>query len=154
PVTLLGGGKLSGDYSDTGIGALSVRTNPTRTTRGQTLSAVRLTRPIFSESKFGVIFTNGDPSGFSRNTVAGGDFQYRYAQFLGEDTIQTDAYYERSFSNTRGDDDSFGAVVNFPNEPFAGELRFKQVGANFFPALGFVNRPGIRDYEATLTNMN
>src|SRR5207248_234555 len=65
--------------------------------------------------------------------------------------LQSDLYYERSSSSKLGDDDAFGAVINYPNEPWAGEFIFRQVGTNFAPALGFVNRPGIRDYEATLS---
>jgi hypothetical protein len=78
------------------------------------------------------------------------DFQYRDSSFIGDDILQVDSYYERSFSSALGNDDSFGTVVNFPNEPWAGKLAFRQVSSNFAPALGFVNRRGIRDYEATL----
>ena len=50
-------------------------------------------------------------------------------------------------SDTHGDDDSWGVSLNFPNEPFGGEAHFKQVGTNFFPALGFANRTGVRVYD-------
>jgi hypothetical protein len=153
PVTILGGGKISGQYDDIGIGALSVVTNETRTTDRQVLSVARITKPIFAESKLGFIVTNGDPTGATENTVAGVDFQYRNSDFLGDSTIQSDLFYERSFSDVFGNDDTFGGVVYFPNEPLAGELRFKQVGENFYPALGFANRTGIRDYQATLTHI-
>jgi hypothetical protein len=53
----------------------------------------------------------------------------------------------RSISNTKGDDDSFGATLYLPNEPFSLETRFKQVGKNYSPTLGFVNRTGIRQYD-------
>ena len=154
PVTILGGGKLSGQYNDIGIGALSVVTNKTSTTDQQALSAARITVPVFSQSKIGLIATNGDPTGASDNSLAGIDVQYRDSDFLGGDTLQVDSYYQRSFSNTRGDDASLGTALYFPNEPWGGELRFKQVGDNFYPALGFANRPGIRDYQATLTHMD
>lgn len=154
PVTILGGGKISGQYADLGIGALSVVTNETRTTDKQVLSAARITKPVLSQSKIGIIVTNGDPTGEGTNSVLGGDFQYRDSDFLGGETLQVDTYYQRSFSNVVGDDDSFGSTIYLPNEPWGGELRFKQVGENFFPALGFANRPGIRDYQATLTRMD
>src|SRR6195256_314525 len=50
PVTILAGGKLSGEYGGFGIGALSVMTNKTPTTDGQALSVIRITHPIFSQS--------------------------------------------------------------------------------------------------------
>ena len=151
PVTILGGGKLSGDYDDFGIGALSVATNRKGSTPGQVLSVLRVTKQVLTESKLGFILTNGDPTGLSRNTLAGADFQYHNSHFGGDNIFQTDLYYEHSRSNKEGDDDAFGAVVNYPNEPWAAQLIFRQVGDNFAPALGFLNRPGIRDYEGTLS---
>ena len=87
PVSILAGGKLSGEYDGFGIGALSVMTNPTPTTPGQVLSAARITHPIFSQSKFGIVFTNGDPTGKSKNTVAGADFQYLDSNFFGRQRL-------------------------------------------------------------------
>ncbi len=151
PVTILAGGKLSGQVDDIGIGALSVVTNETRTTKKQVLSVARITKPVLSQSKIGFIVTNGEPTGQGENTVVGGDFQYRNSDFLGGDTLQIDNYFQRSFSDTIGDGNSFGSTIYLPNEPWGGELRFKQIDDNFFPALGFANHPGIRDYQATAT---
>jgi hypothetical protein len=151
PVSLVGGGKLSGEYGGIGIGALSVLTDRTPTGRpGQVLSVARMTLPAFSMSRGGIIFTNGDPTGQSRNSVAGADFQYLDDTTFGGNVFQADAYYERSFSNKAGQDDSYSLGFNYPNEPFSAEFYFKTVGENFTPALGFVNRPGIRAYDGTL----
>ena len=149
PVTLIAGGKLSGEYAGFNIGALSVLTDETSASPGQVLSVARVTHPIFSQSRFGFVFTNGDPTGLTRNTVAGADFNYRDTQTIPGKTLQADLYYERSFSNAKGDDDSYGTALNFPNEPWFGELAYKRVGANFTPALGFVNRNGIIQYDGT-----
>jgi hypothetical protein len=105
---------------------------------------------VFSQSRGGIIFTNGDPTGSSRNSLGGIDFQYRDDTTFGGNTFQADGYYERSFSSIAGNDDSYGLGVTYPNEPFSADLYFKTVGENFTPALGFVNRPGIRVYDATL----
>ena len=154
PVTILAGGKLSGDYGGFGIGALSVRTNETPTTPGQTLSVARVTHPIFSQSKVGFIFTNGDPSGTTENTVAGADFQYLDSNFLGDNIFTTDVYYDRSFSNNVGDDDSSALAIGFPNEPWGGDFVFKEIGTNFKPALGFINRTGIRQYDGSVSHLD
>jgi hypothetical protein len=55
----------------------------------------------------------------------------------------------RSYSNKKGNDDSAALALNFPNDPWSGDFVFKQVGANFTPALGFVNRTDIRQYQGT-----
>jgi hypothetical protein len=149
PVSILGGGKISGEYAGFGIGGLSVYTDRTRTASRQLLSAFRITRPVFEQSRLGFVFTNGDPTGQSENTVAGADFQYRRSDLFGGKTLRADFFYQRSFSDIAGDDDSFGAALAFPNEPWAGTFTFKEIGADFFPALGFVNRTAIRAYTAS-----
>jgi hypothetical protein len=151
PVTILGGAKLSGEYDDIGVGALFAHTNKKLGTPAQDLSVLRMTEPVLGESKVGFIFTNGDPTGLTRNTLAGADFQYLNSHFTGDDILQGSLYYQRSFSSALGQDDSFGSVLNFPNEPWAGELIYRQVGENFAPALGYLNRPGIRDYEGLVS---
>ncbi len=150
PVDLLAGGKLSGNYGGVDIGALMVRTGGAGAVDGQTLSAARVSLPILDHSKVGLVFTDGNPTGASQNSLAGGDFQYRSSDLIPGKEVQADAYYERSFDSVAGDDDSFGAELNFPNEPWYGDLRFKQVGADFDPALGFVARPDIREYTLNL----
>ena len=150
PVSIIGGGKISGEYGGFGIGGLSVYTDRTETAPGQLLSAFRVTRQVLEQSRLGFVFTNGDPTGQSENTVAGADFQYRSSELFGDKTVLADVFYQRSFSNTVGDDDSFGASIAFPNEPWAGGFTFKEIGASFFPALGFVNRTAIRLYDAAV----
>jgi hypothetical protein len=154
PVSIPLGGKLSGEYGGFGIGALSVITNRTPTTPGQVLSAARITHPIFSESKFGIVFTNGDPSGRTKNSVAGADFQYLDSHFMGNKIVTADAYYDRSFSNVLGDDDSRALAIGYPNEPWGGDFVLKQIGENFQPALGFINRTGIRQYDGSFTHLD
>jgi hypothetical protein len=148
PVSIVGGGKLSGEFAGFGVGILSVLTDKAPNADGQVLSVARLSRPIFDESQIGFILTNGDPTGATDNSVFGGDYQYRNSNFLGDSIFQTDVFYQRSFSSSLGEDDSFGLALSLPNEPWAANASFKQIGENFEPALGFANRTGIRIYDA------
>jgi hypothetical protein len=147
PVDLIVGGKLSGSYDDFDIGALAVRTNGDRTVDGQFLSAARVSMPVLSNSKIGFIFTNGDPTGTSQNSLVGADFQFRDPTLIPGKEVEADAYFQRSFSSRVGDDDAFGLELNFPNEPWSGDFIFKNIGEKFDPALGFVSRPGIKEYK-------
>lgn len=148
PVPLAAGLKFSGSHNGYGIGALSVLTGPVNG-KAQVLSAARLTAPIFEESKIGIIATHGDPRGADNNTVAGADIQYLARDVLGV-RMQADAFFLQSFSTLNGRDSHFGAAVNFPDEPLRFFLRFRQVGANFAPALGFANRTGIRSLTSEM----
>lgn len=151
PVAIHGGLKISGNVAGIGVGALSVVTNETSDTPRQILSVARVTVPVLEESNFGFIVTNGDPTGESNNSVLGTDFQYRSNSLIAGKLLEADAFFERSFSSTMGDDNAMGLVLNFPNEPVGVELRYKQVGKNFTPALGFANRKGIHSYDANFT---
>ena len=91
PVSLIVGDKLSGQFAGFDVGAFSVLTDKTPAGEdGQILSVARVTHPIFAESKFGFVFTNGDPTGLTDNTVAGADFQYRNSNFFGDKVLQAD----------------------------------------------------------------
>jgi hypothetical protein len=147
PVDIVAGGKVSGQLGSLGIGGLIVAAEGTEQYDGQILSAARITQPVLEQSELGLVFTSGDPTGLTENTVAGADFQYRNSTWFSGDTFKADFFYERSFSDVYGDDDSFGAHLSYPNQPFSARFQFKEVGENFYPALGFVNRPGIRLYD-------
>jgi hypothetical protein len=114
------------------------------------LSALRVTERVLGESRVGFIVTDGDPTG-SHNTLAGADFQYRNSHLAGDNIFQSDLYYERSFYSALGQDDAFGAVLNYPNDPWGRTIGLPAGGREFCAGLGFVNRPGIRDYEATIS---
>jgi len=146
PVSIIGGGKVSGNIGPLEVGALSVMTNQKDGTPRQVLSAARAVAPLSDTIYFGVIGTNGDPTGLTRNSVAGADLRFFDPSFANNMALQMDAYYERSFSDVLGQGASFGGAVHFPNEPWKASLRAKQVDQNFTPALGFVNRQGIREY--------
>jgi hypothetical protein len=154
PVSLPVGDKISGQIAGFDVGALAVLTDKTPTGKnGQLLSIARATHPIFAESKFGFVFTNGDPTGLTSNTVAGVDFQYRNSNFLGSKIVLGDVYYMKSFSSAAGEDESAAFALNFPNEPWFGDFLFKQIGESFLPALGFINRTAIRQYAGTVGHL-
>lgn len=159
-VSITTGGKLSGQIGGFSVGAVSALTDgplkpgqtcdPWRSLQmkcGEALSVVRVTRPVLGESRLGMIYTNGDPSGQSSNTVVGADFQYLNSNIIPGKVAQFDLFYARSISSTKGDDDTWGASFNFLNEPIGGAFHVKQIGTNYAPTLGFANRTGIRQWD-------
>jgi hypothetical protein len=55
----------------------------------------------------------------------------------------------RSFTAGAGDDeDMFGINAAYPNDRYNAAVGFTQIGEDFNPALGFLNRRGIRQYDA------
>lgn len=147
PVPIVAGGKVSGEYDGFNVGGFSALTTDTHTYDQQLLSVARVTHPVLDESKVGFIVTNGNPTGSSQNTLVGGDFQYRNSNVFEGRVLQADFSYQRSFDSVVGDGSMIAAAINYPNEPWGGQFRFKRIDENFFPALGFVNRPGIMDFH-------
>ncbi len=147
PVPIRFGAKLSGNYGGFGIGGFSAIADDLGDTGHQVLSVLRATHPIFDESKMGFIVTNGDPTGNSRNTTIGSDFQYSNSHVFGSKQLNITASYLRSYSNVHSDDDEYAFGIQFPNEPWGGRFEYRETGGDFDPALGFVNRPGVRAYH-------
>jgi len=139
------GGKLSGTIGDWNIGGFTALAGGLEGEDSQVLSVARVSHPILESSKIGFVFTNGDPTGETENTVAGADFQYHTSHFLGDKQFEVDAGYLRSVSSQNGSDNEYLLSVAYPNEPWSWSIDAREVGDDFTPALGFVNRTGIRD---------
>jgi len=148
PVDIVAGAKLSGKLGPANVGLISARTGAADAigVDGQFLSSARISVPVLSESKLGIVFTNGDPSGATNNTVGGADFQYKRSNTFGDGTLFADVAYVRSTSGGV-DDDMIGAEVAFRSQKWNGTVRLRDIGENYKPALGFVNRTGVKRYN-------
>ena len=151
PVDIVAGAKLSGKVGIANIGAISTRTGSADSISvdGQYLSSARVSVPILSESKVGIVFTSGDPSGGTDNTVAGADFQYKRSNLFGSGVLTADFAFVHS-SNDEGDDAFFGVDAFYRSETWNAAISAREIGENYAPELGFVNRRGIRKYNPEL----
>lgn len=152
PVDLIAGAKVSGKLGPADLGVLTVRTGDDSVYDGQYLSAARASFNVLDESKAGVVFTHGDPTGLANNTVAGADFQYKNSTRF-DGTLFTDVVYLRTFddSATGNESDQFAAVESaYRSDSWNFTGRVRHVGENYRPRLGFSNRTGIRHYSANV----
>jgi len=149
-VDLLAGGKLSGRIQNLNLGALVVQTGDDGALAGQVLAAGRISAPIGRGGQIGAVFTTGDPTGVDDNHVVGGDVQFRSTSVFEGQVLQGEAYALMSSSGARGEDASFGFSLAYPNDALNWQVRAKQIGEDFFPALGFVNRAVIRRYDGSV----
>lgn len=146
PVSILAGAKVSGQAGPVSIGAITAYTGSSGAVDGQILSAARLSIPVLEESKAGIIFTHGDPSGGVSNTVAGADFQYKNSRRW-PGTLRADFAYQRSFDGGVSDD-MIAAQADYRSQKWNWTAEARQIGADYQPRLGFVNRTAIRRYSA------
>lgn len=148
PVDIVAGAKLSGKLGPASIGTVAARTGSSDGIDGQFLSAARISLPVLSESKAGLIFTHGDPSGGASNTVAGADFQYKNSTAW-PGTFTADLAYQRSFDDS--DDDGMAtAHFAYRSQRWNWNARAQTIGEDYKPRLGFVNRAGVNRTNGNL----
>lgn len=146
-LTMDAGVKLSGELNGVELGILSARMSEGDNLDAQTLSVARATIDLSPNSRLGGIVTNGDPGGRSDNTLYGMDYLFQTPSLLGGGRLQADIYAEQSVSSVHGTDEAYGALVDYPNDKWNWRIAMREVGTDFRPALGFVNRPGSRTYS-------
>ena len=152
PVDLDYGGKLSGRIGPWSVGGLAVRQAGFGGVRSGNAFVGRASLSILEESAVGFIVTEGDPRSNSDNSVAGADFRYLNSRLGNGRVIEADAWFLRSDTDGRsGNDRAFGLGLRAPNRAgLRWGLAAREVQSNFNPALGYVNRSGIRDHTADL----
>ena len=145
------GAKLSGRLGRYTMGLLNTQMGSGQGIGSKNLSVARLAMDVQEESRFGAMMTYGNPTGSDDNGVAGIDYRYRDSNLFGSQVFVADAYVMKSFSEGINSNDlAYGLTLDFPNDRWNAIVKYQEIQENFNPALGFVNRSGIRRYEGDL----
>ena len=97
------------------------------------------------QSYVGAIFTHGEPTGKTDNTLYGADMSIATDNFLGNRKNFDFTLYGLK-SKTPGLDSrdySYGAQVRYPNDRINLSYSWQDIGENFDPKLGYVRRRGV-----------
>lgn len=143
--------KLTGRVGDFNVGALAIRQEAAGDVSAKDLFVARGSYNVFDESAVGFIMTHGDPTSNESNSVMGVDFLYRNSDGpFGE--ILTGKFWAQQSrsSNLAGNEQAFGAQFEIPNDKLQVYAGAQYIEENFRPALGFVNRAGIRRFDTGL----
>ena len=167
-VGIVAGAKLTGRIGAVNLGILDVLTEEKdflTEEKGEldakNLFVGRVAVNVLEQSTLGVIVTNGDPRSTEgeENTLVGGDFNYRDTDFFGGRILAGNFWLQRSFTDKeekKKDNDkkdkedrefAYGAKLAFESDEIEAGASFAEIQKDFTPALGFVNRRGIREYE-------
>ncbi len=147
PVDLVGGVKLTGRIGDFNIGTLAIRQDAFEDVEATDLFVARGSRNVLGESAVGFIMTHGDPASNDTNSLVGVDFLYRNTDGPFGQIVTGNFWAQQSkTSGVSGDDQALGVVLEMPNDLVSAYVRAEEIQENFSPALGFVNRTGIRRY--------
>ena len=147
PVDLDMGAKVAGRLGGWNLGALTIQQGEHGDISATDIFVGRAAANILEESTLGIIVTDGDPRSNSGNSLVGIDLRYANTRLPGGRALETDLWYqESSTEGIDGNDSAFGLRIRAPNSTgFRGQLGFKRIEENFFPALGYVNRSGVND---------
>jgi len=152
PVNLDYGGKLSGRIGRWDLGALAIQQDGFGAIDSTDVFVGRIAANVLEESSAGLIVTDGDPRSNLDNSLVGLDFRYLNTRLPGGRVIEADAWYQQTDTEgLSGNDDAYGLRFRMPNNRrFRWGAAVKELQANYRPALGFVNRSGIRDHTVEL----
>lgn len=153
PQPIVFGTKLTGQVGQQDLGIFFVRTGRDATSAGEDFSVVRLKRRVLAQSYIGGLFTRRDPreAGQARSTV-GLDMLLATSNFRGSYNLEFGAFMLGASNPTgqTGENLSYGFNLNYPNDPWEAYFDFREVRANFDPAIGFVSRTDYRRFLPSL----
>ena len=110
---------------------------------------------IGEQSTLGAIVTIGDPASARSSNLLGMDFNYRDRFGSLNEILDVKGWWQETSTPGRRDDAAaWGLNIAWPNDKLNASLNLAEIGRNFKPALGFVNRVGIRQYDAVAKYRN
>ena len=147
---ILAGLKVTGRQDRVSFGLLDVQMKNDAALGDKNLFAGRVAVDVLKESTVGLIATNGDPGGRGQNMLLGWDFHYHDSD-AGGAVLDGDAWVQATRSSPVGEPDetdtAFGGRFRYEADPWEFSLFAAQIGEDFQPALGFVRRVGVREYN-------
>ncbi len=147
------GTKVTGQVGGIDLGLMQVRTAAEPGIAGEDFMVIRPRRSFFLQSNAGMIYTRRatrDVNIPDRHTI-GVDFQLATTQFRGSENLQFSGFYVRTPDGVRhGDDAAWVMRFDYPNDLWTVQSTFKSFQENFDPAMGFVERTGLRLFVNTL----
>ena len=139
-------GKITGRVKDYNIGLLDAVLDGEDGPRNAFVG--RVSRNVFEQSSFGFLTTVGDPNSDEMNSVVGTDFQYRSSDFMGGHTFELNLYALGTYSEDIGGlEPAWGANGRLYDRNIELAASAMEIGNDFNPAMGFVQRKGTRVYK-------
>lgn len=149
PVPVSYGAKVFGKIGRTNVQVLDVRTAAFGASAlpAENFLVARVSQNILSESRVGLIFTEGSPTG-ERNSLAGFDLVYQTSRFLKDKNLLAGGWLVYNWNDrTAGRHDGFGVKVDYPNDLWDVVASFNSYGDALDPGVGFLPRPGVQVFS-------
>jgi len=145
-VPVVFGTKVFGRLGQTNLAFLDVLTEKSFGLPRQNFMAGRVYQNVLSESKVGVIFTRGSPTG-ERNTLAGFDLVYNTSRFRGNQNFLIGGWYVYNWNERKsGRHQGFGFKIDYPNDLWDIASTYSYYGDALDPGVGFLPRNNIQSW--------
>jgi hypothetical protein len=142
------GVKVIGQAGPWSIGALDVETGRSSVAGPTNLFAGKLSYDVDEHLRVGTLATHGDPTGRTTNYFTGVDAVWHTATFLDDKNLTLSAWAARSSGDELpGQHSGWGLYAQYPNDLWRGYASINVLGDALDPALGFLPRPGTRQYD-------
>ncbi|MFH5833183.1 DUF5916 domain-containing protein [Halalkalibaculum sp. DA384] len=164
PIPITYGARVLGNAGNYNMALLHVRTGQKGSVKPENFSVARIKRNVGSESTVGMIYTRRStqesesltPALRDRHTL-GVDMELGTSNFRGSDNLQFQAFFVFHNSPYLADDgtniwdrSSRGFRLNYPNQPWAGHVSYREFGRAFEPAVGFTPRNAFRRLQPSV----
>jgi Domain of unknown function (DUF5916) len=145
------GAKLIGRAGDLSMGVLDVNMGSAQGVPATNLAVGRFAYSLSDQFQIGTIATNGNPNGLSHESFVGFDTGWHTSSFLTDQNLVVTGWAgDTGGVHTTGNTKGWGFDVNFPNIYWYWEAQLNVFGDAFDPTLGFLPRPGTRQYYEVL----
>lgn len=138
-VPITGGARLSGRQGAYTVGLMGMATGATENSVAERFTVARVRRDIFSRSTVGAVFTDRSSDG-AFNRVAGLDTSLHFRDAWTFEGIWAQVFEETGQSSTA----LATGRLDYNDDLLGGTVKFIEIGENFDPGIGFVQRTGMR----------
>ncbi|MGA9851346.1 MAG: DUF5916 domain-containing protein [Gammaproteobacteria bacterium] len=150
-VPLNEGVKLLGQSDNGSLALLDTQMAGSNVSDSTNLFAARGAYNVDQNLQVGTLITHGDPLGISDNTFVGTDALWQTASFTGDKNLNLAAWAGRSSGNLpSGNPDGYGFDIEYPNDLWYATTQVNVFGDALDPGIGFLQRPGTRQYYTEL----
>jgi len=146
------GAKLFGKLGNTSLSLLDVKTrtfadeNFSLSLPSENYFAARVYQNVLAESKVGIIFTNGSPTG-EKNTLAGFDLTYKTSRFMGNQNFLAGGWYIYNWNAIKtGKHQAYGLRLDYPNDLWDINAGYSYYGDALNPGVGFLERGAVQSF--------
>jgi hypothetical protein len=151
-VPLLANAKLTTSSDGYSLGLLDSWTDATADLESRNLFVGRYSKNFLEQSNAGVIVTRGDPTGSQDDYTAGVDLDLRTDDFLDDRSLRFRGYALGTEDHDGGGSDlAWSAQLEYPNDEVSVSAAYTYIGPDFDPALGFVRRTDISQWDGSFT---